>query len=191
MQSGFGELINPSGSIKKLEANLRFADTFNNRVALADAYLASGATDRAIALYEESLKGAFTENEHVLSQLIIAYDRKKLYQQLIATAQKIYHLPQFNHSRAHVLYAHALAEAGLKEKAENEFKKMNSKYSHYEARYCYGLFLLKEGREEEAKNIFSLISSEASHLSSREKRYYREWFFKAKEELKKMEVATR
>src|SRR5215204_5904469 len=37
-QSGFGEMISPSGSIKKLEDNLRFSDTFQNRVLLADAY---------------------------------------------------------------------------------------------------------------------------------------------------------
>ena len=34
MQSGVGEVLSPSGSIKKLEDNLRFSDTFNNRIAL-------------------------------------------------------------------------------------------------------------------------------------------------------------
>ena len=67
---------------------------------------------------------------------------------------------------------------------------MNAKYSHYEGRYFYGLFLLNEGRTEEAHNLFSEISSEASHLSSREKRYYREWFVKTKEELKRMKVGV-
>jgi len=140
VQSGLGEVLNPSGSIRKLEENLRFADTFNNIIALADAYLYSGEVDKAIHLYESSLKGAFTENEHVLSQLVIAYHKKQRYKELIATAEKIYHLPQFPFSRPHILYAQALAKEGLKEKAEKEFKKMNGKYSHYEGRYYYGLF---------------------------------------------------
>src|SRR5829696_7536428 len=39
VQSGLGSLFNPSGRISRLEENLRFADTFQNRVILADAYL--------------------------------------------------------------------------------------------------------------------------------------------------------
>src|ERR1700743_2889247 len=55
MQSGMGTAIYPAGKIKKLEKQLEFADTFNNRVLLADAYLSSGNTERAIQLYESSL----------------------------------------------------------------------------------------------------------------------------------------
>jgi len=73
VQSGIGSVFNPGASLRRLEENLRFTDTFANRVALADAYLSTGNTDRAIELYESSLTGNFEENEHVLSQLIIAY----------------------------------------------------------------------------------------------------------------------
>jgi hypothetical protein len=188
VQSGLAEVLNPSGSIRKLEENLRFADTFNNKVALADACLAAGEIDRSIELYENSLKGAFEENEHVLSQLTIAYYKKQRYADLIAIAEKIYRLPQFPFFQSHILYAQALSKVGLKEKAEKEFKKMNGKYSHYEGRYYYGLFLLASERENEARKLFMEIESEASHLSTREKRYYRDWFIKTKEELKRMEV---
>ncbi|MGZ3951599.1 MAG: PLDc N-terminal domain-containing protein, partial [Flavisolibacter sp.] len=93
VQSGLGDFINPSGSIRKLENNLRFSDTFANRIALADAYLASGDTDKAIAIYEESLKGAFEENEYVLSQLVVAYHRKKVFEKAVWAAEKIKRLP--------------------------------------------------------------------------------------------------
>jgi len=187
VQSGLGEFINPSGSIKKLEENLRFSDTFNNQIALADAYLAAGFTDKAIAIYESNLKGAFAENEHVLAQLVVAYNEKKDYQRLISAAEKIIGLPQFANCHCNVLYASALTQAGFVEKGEIEFQKMNSKYSHYEARYCYALFLMREGREEEAHVILSQVVSEVRHLSSGEKRYYRNWLTKAKAELKKLE----
>jgi hypothetical protein len=187
VQSGLGEFINPSGSIKKLEDNVRFSDTFNNRIALADAYLVAGFTDKAIEIYESNLKGAFVENEHVLAQLVMAYNQKKDFHSLISTAEKIKALPQFANSHCHVLYANALTQAGFLEKGETEFLKMNSKYSHYEARYCYALFLMKEAREIEAHNILSQVVSEARHLSSGEKRYYRTWLTKAKEELRKLE----
>ena len=190
VQSGLGEVFNPSGSIRKLEENLRFSDTFNNRVALADGYLYAGNTDKAIELYESSLKGAFVENEHVLAQLVVAYSKKQRYRDVINCAEKLYHLPQFSFSRAHILYAQALAKEGLKEKAEKEFRKMNSKYSHYEGRYYYGLFLLGEERTDEAYDLFKEMVSEGTHLSSRERKYYREWFVKAKEELKRMQATV-
>lgn len=41
-QSGISNIFNPGGSIKRMEENLRFSDTFSNRVTLADAYLAIG-----------------------------------------------------------------------------------------------------------------------------------------------------
>lgn len=188
VQSGLGEIINPSGSIRKLEANLQFADTFANRMALADAYLAAGFTDKAIDLYERSREGAFEENEHLIAQLIRAYDAKRQYNDIIVLAKKIYNIPQFRGSHAHILYAKAL-EAGSKHaEAEKEFKMMGGRFSNYEGRYEYGLFLLRTNRHEEGRRMFSDMLSEASHLSPREKRFYRVWFAKAKEELRKMQV---
>jgi hypothetical protein len=88
VQSGLGGFINPSGSICKLESNLRFSDTFANRIALADAYLASGDTDKAISIYEESLNGTFEEKEYVLSQLVAAYHRRRLYERAVWASRK-------------------------------------------------------------------------------------------------------
>src|SRR5258705_12780071 len=67
MQSGMISVFRPGSSVRKLEETLRFSDTFTNRIALADAYLETGDTDRAIEIYESSLEGNFTENEYVLS----------------------------------------------------------------------------------------------------------------------------
>jgi hypothetical protein len=190
VQSGLGEFINPSGSIRKLEENLRFSDTFSNRIALADAYLAAGESDKAISLYEQSLKGAFDENEYVLSQLVVAYDQKRLFAQLVSAAEKIKHLPQFRYSHCHVLYANALAQTGSIDKAEAEFLTMNGKFSHYEGRYRYALFLLKQDRAQEAHRLLADIVAEAKHLSSGERRYYHHWLLKAKEELKRLETVA-
>ncbi|MFT3823891.1 MAG: PLDc N-terminal domain-containing protein [Chitinophagaceae bacterium] len=187
VQSGIGNLINPSGSIRKLEENLRFSDTFNNRMALADAYLASGNTDQAIALYEGSYTGAFTENEQLLKQLVIAYYIKQRYSDAIKMAQKMYNTPQFARSKVHILYAMSLDQAGNYEQAEKEFKLMNVRYSHFEARYQYGLFLQRAGRAQEAYELFANMVDEGAHLSSREKSASREWLAKAREAMRNAE----
>lgn len=185
VQSGVGDVFNPGGRIKKLENNLRFSDTFNNRVALADAYLANGHTDRAISLYESSLTGNFTENEYVLSQLVAAYFQKKEYGKLIPIAKKIRKLPQFARSRSHIYYAIALDHTGQPEEAEAEFKLMKGKFSNFEARYQYACFLARHNHKEEAHQLFTELLNEAPHLTGPERRNNGKWFSLAKEELKK------
>ena len=186
VQQGVSTVFNPTGTIRRLEKNLQFSDTFNNRVMLADAYLAAGQTSKAIQLYETSLAGNFEENEYVLSQLIIAYHNAKQFDKIIPIGRKIYNLPQFPRSRPHVYYTMALESTGNVEAAENEFKKMRSKFSNFEFRYQYALFLIRNHRSEEAKELLQEIKNEAPHLGPQERRYNREWIAKSKEELRKI-----
>ncbi len=173
-------------SIKKLEDELRFTDTFANRVKLADAYLAAGQTDKAIELYQSSLTGAFAENEHVRMQLIDAYYQQERYNDVIPLAKKLYNLPQFARSKAHLLYAQSLENIGETGLAENEFKAMKGRYSYFEQRYQYGLFLMRQERYEDAWQIFTDMLNEEPHLSQMEKRTNRVWFAKTKDELRKI-----
>jgi hypothetical protein len=186
MQSGVGGILNPRGSIRKLEKNVKFSDTFNNRIALADAYLAAGHTAKAIDLYESSLTGNFTENEHVLSQLVTAYYKTKRYADIIPVAQKIYKIPQFARSAAHICYAMALEKTGNTESAEKEFLKMKSKFANFESRYQYALLLIRAGRKDEAKQLLKEMTGEAAYLGPRERRSNSNWLSLAKEELKKL-----
>ena len=186
-QTGLGSLfISPAGRIRRLEQNLHFANTFNNRIMLADAYKAAGRLEEAIDLYTSSLTGAFTENEYVINQLISAYFETKQYPELILLARKIYKRPQFARSAAHLSYARALDLSGDKEGAETEFKRMKARFADFEARYQYGLFLQREGREKEARDVLQDIVSEAPHLSSRERRSNSTWIQKSREELKRV-----
>jgi len=182
-----GAVINPGGNIKKLEDELRFTDTFANRIKLADAYLAAGQTDKAIELYNASLTGAFAENEHVMAQLIVAYFEQQRYTEVIPIAKKLYNLPQFPRTRAHILYAKALENLGQTQQAENEFKAMKGRYAYYGPRYEYGLFLIRNHREHEAANVFTEMLNEEPHLGQMEKKTNRTWFAKAKDALKRIE----
>lgn len=182
-----GCIFVPAAKISKLEKELMFSDTFNNRVTLADAYLAGGNIDKAIDLYENSLTGAFVENEHVLTQLILAYYAKQRYADILPLAKKICKLPQFPRSKAHLCYALALEQTGNMEQAEKELKSMKGKFSNFEPRHNYGLFLLRAKRIAEAKQVFEDIINEAPYLGPREKRMSKEWINKAKDELKNLQ----
>jgi len=182
-------VLNPGGRIKKLEDNLRFTDTFANKTTLADAYLAAGYTDKAIDLYKSSLTGAFAENEHVQAQLIIAYYEQQRYPEVIPLAKKLYKLPQFARSKAHMCYAMALENIGETALAETEFKAMKGRYSYFEQRYQYGLFLIRAGRDNEAYTIFTDMLNEEPHLGPVEKKTNLVWLAKAKDELKRIPAA--
>src|ERR1700733_14563407 len=181
----YGPKVVASGAnIRKLEEELRFTDTFANRIKLADAYLASGQTDKAIELYTASLTGAFNENEHVMQQLIVAYYEQQEYEKIIPLAKKLYKLPQFARSKSHMLYALALENLGQTEQAEREFKAMKGRYSYFEQRYQYGLFLIRNGRDKDAWTIFTDMLNEEQYLGQMEKRSNRKWFALAKNELR-------
>ena len=184
-QGGFGSmLVSPAARTRRLEENLRFADTFNNRVLLANAYMLTGRTEEAIELYSSSLTGAFSENEYVINRLIVAYFKTERYPELILLARKIYNTPPFARSEAHLYYARALDITGDKEGAEREFRKMKGRFADFEARYQYSRFLQREGRDNEARGILEDIVKEGPHLSSRERRANYTWIQKSREELR-------
>lgn len=179
-----GAVFNPGVKLKRLEDELRFTDTFQNRIRLADAYLEAGFTDKAVEVYEGSLTGAFAENEHVMAQLMIAYYKQGRYAEVIPIAKKLYKLPQFARSQAHITYAMALEQMGNIDAAETEFKAMKGRYSYFEQRYQYGLFLIRQDKIEDAEKVFTDMMDEQPHLSAVEKKSNRQWFAKAKEQLK-------
>lgn len=190
VQSGMSSVFNPSGKIKKLQSNLQFRDTFDNRMALADAYLEAGEPGLAIEIYEKNLIGTFAEHEHGNIQLIKAYYEKSRFDDVIRVAKKVYTLPQFKRSRAQTIYATALGYVNRNEEAEKEFMSMNGKFSNYESRYQYGKYLLRNNRPEEARKLFGEMLNESSHLEPFEKRNNKIWFSKIKEELKNSQASA-
>ena len=191
VQSNVGNVLNPSGRVKKLEENFRFSDTFQNRIALADRYLSDGLTEKAIELYESGLTGNFIDNEHVLRQLILAYFQIKSYDEVITLSKKLYTRPQFARSKSHVLYAMALDLTGNPELSEKEFSMMQGKFSNFEARYQFGMFLNRNSRDEEARDVFKEITNEARHLSNVELRDNRQWLNAAKDQYSRLSVPSK
>lgn len=181
-------IINPGSKLKKLEDEVRFTDTFANRIKLADAYLAAGQTDKAVEIYKASQTGAFAENEHVMAQLMIGYYELGRYAEVLPLAQKLYNQPRFIRSKAHVVYAKSLELSGNIRQADDEFKLMKGRYSYFEQRYQYGLFLMRQDKVEEAEKIFTDMLEEQPHLSAVENRSNKQWFVNAKNELKKLYV---
>lgn len=190
VKTSLDTVIRPSGKIKDLEKRLEFSDTFENRVALADAYLNNNMTDEAILLYEKSRSGVFENDPFLIMQLIRAYFAKEQYDRVIDVTQFIRQSTDFGKSHARVLYALSLENTGCTKEAEAEFAAMKGRYSNYEARFRFAQFLQRQNREKEARSVLEEICNEANRMSSGESRNYREWLRKSREELAKYNKQT-
>jgi hypothetical protein len=184
--SSFANIFASKPSIRRLEENLRFSDTFNNRVMLADGYFENNELSKAIELYNSSLTGAFEENEYVHTQLLKAFSATGQFEKVVSIGKKLYHLPTFPRSRAHMLYAMALDQLGRTAEAEKEFRMMQARFSFYEARYQFGLLLIRHDRREEAKQLYLSMLEESGHLSARERRSANLYFKLIREKLKEL-----
>lgn len=183
VQSEVVKMVTPGAQLKKLEKEYQFSNTFANRIALADAYLASGMTDKAIPLYEESLTGMFIENETVNNQLICAYYDALRYDDIIRIAPRVESTVNFDKHRACFCYAIALEKTGNMHKAEIFFRKLDSRYANFEYRYYLGEFLIRQGKIPEAEIVFDEMIEESKRMSGREKRPHKIWIEKAQNRL--------
>lgn len=182
VQATVANVVNPKGRISDLEKQFKFSNTFTNRVALADAYLAAKLYDKAIELYEPALTGAFSNDEHVIQNLIEAYHNVGRFDDIARIGHKLVNNINFSKSRTNLYYAWALEKAGKTELVEAQYKAMNHRFGNYEARYNYGDFLLRQNRKEDAALIFYDIVEEAQHLNRKEKGDSSVWINKSKEE---------
>ncbi|MDX2301533.1 MAG: hypothetical protein NW226_01980 [Microscillaceae bacterium] len=188
VQQDLTKIVNPGAQIKQLEKRLAFADTHQNKIALADAYLALGESQKAIDLYESSLTGLFQDDPHVNTQLVSAYYQMENYEKALERAQLVLKNKDFQKSPARLHYALALEQLGKPEAAEKELEALDTPYTGYENRIAYGQFLIRHHKTEKAAQVFEEILSEYDHLNKLEKRKVKKWMNQAQEALSKLQL---
>ena len=186
VKSNLDTVIRPSGRVRDLEKQVDFSDTFENRIALADAYLENGRYDDAIRLYLADRTGLFETDPHLNLQLIRAFSAIEKYDEVIRSAQLIIRHPDFQKAHEHVLYALALEKTGKLAEAETELASFGGKYSNFEGRYNYGCFLKRNARPSEAKQVFEDIVQSGEKMTRRESAPFRNWIRMAQDELKQL-----
>ena len=169
-------VLNPTKRVKDLEKKVAFADTFQNRVDLADAYLDMKDYPHAIEHYSMVLKGHDAKDFYGNTKLVEALYKNGLYEDVIVTAQGIENHPDFDKSLSNMYYGLAAAESGDIEKAELLLKKINKRYSNYEERLLLAQFLKDNGKEGDAKELVQELMDEGAYLTKPNKRKYKSVF---------------
>ncbi|MCX2762470.1 hypothetical protein [Aquimarina muelleri] len=165
-------VINPTKRISDLQKQLDFADTFQNRTNLADVLLETGDYANAIKEYEIAINENYNKDVGVVKKLIEGYSNLKNYDKVISCAEHIMVKRDFKGSRSQFLYGLALEEKQQSEKAEEQLRQIDQRYSNYKERYVLTQFLIGKGKIEDAKEILSEIITESDNMSKPNKNKY-------------------
>ncbi len=173
VQNEIVNVINPTKKVKDLQKQLDFADTFQNRINLADALSEIGDYTNAIAEYETALNNNYDKDDGVVKKLIEVYYHIKDFESVIFCAEKITLSTNFKGSRSQFLYGLALEEIGQSDKAEENLRPIDQRYSNYQERYVLAQFLVEKGKIGDAKEILSEVLTESQHMSKPNRSKYR------------------
>lgn len=185
-QENIIQTLNPTKKVRDLEKKLKFSETFENKVALADVYMENGMFEKAIEHYNSSLVDMFKNDYYVLSRIQEAYFGLNDMDLSLKTAEKINDNKKFLKSNANFLYAKALERKGDLDLAEEQFRSFDAPYNYYHQRLEFAKFLMRVQKDDEAKQLLQEIANESESMSRQSYRANRLTIKLVKEELAKL-----
>ena len=153
------QTFNPTKKIKDLVQQVAFADTFQNRLLLADGYSEVRAFAKAETEYLSALKGSHANDYYGQCQLIAAYYAQEKYTEAIEIGKKLELLTAFEGSDAQFTY-------GLE-------------------RLILAEYFLDQDKTADALDILKEMQLEAGNMTKPNLRLYRETFARVDELVEK------
>ncbi|WP_158844505.1 hypothetical protein [Algibacter sp. L1A34] len=166
-------IINPTKKIRDLEKQLEFSESYQNRVNLADAYLANKDYNNALPLYLKELKDGYENDFYVNTKLVEAYFLAKDYSKAVFYAEKIKDKLEYKKSKTQFICGLAYEKLGDFEAAEHNLRQIDIRYSFYEERLVFAEFLINRNKKEEARTILEAIKTESQHMTKPNQKLYR------------------
>lgn len=173
IQNEITTIINPTKKVNDLKAKVDFADTFQNRINLADAYFEITDYTNALKNYKIALQDNYGDDYYIIEQIVNCYSKLGKHNEVIAYAEKVKNHSDFNNSKLQFLYGIALHHLDKFDEAEKELMQINQRYSNYNERLHLAKFLSASGKTSKAKEILEDISSEAKHMTKPNRKKYK------------------
>ncbi|RNC85036.1 MAG: hypothetical protein ED556_10730 [Winogradskyella sp.] len=184
IQKEITSIVNPTKKIKDLEKKIEFADTYANRLDLADAYFEIQAYQNAIFNYEKTLEDEVQNATYANQKLVQSNFEIEDFEKVIFYAEKIKALPEFKASKEQFCYGLALQSIGEIEKAETELKSIDRPYSNYSERLELAKFYLSHDKTEDGQALLEEISNEAKYMTKQNRRLFRKTITEVEQILK-------
>ncbi len=132
-------------------------------------------------LYRESRKGLFEFDPVLMEGQAFALFKLDRHQDTIDLMdQLIKEVPDYRSQNGHLLYARAHAEAGLHDKAIEEFNVLVDYFAGPEARVRYAEYLTKEGNVEAAKQQCEMVMETVELSPKHYSKTHKVWISRAK-----------
>jgi hypothetical protein len=173
-------------NLKALEKQFRFSDTVDNRVLLAEAYLAKGRNREALELYRPVLQGPFKKNPYLLYGYAKACFCNGEHAEALSTLDFGEQLGNPERQRQRRLLKAMVLEALGDARAGEAYQAAVAGFHGEEARCRYGLFLAKRGDAAAAKHQFDQTIEYAGFSDRDYRRRERVWIRLAKTQAKEI-----
>lgn len=174
VSQGVESILNTDSQLLRLEKQMEFSDTVQNKTLVADKYVELGRYLEATDLYESCLEGYNQNDPKTIQKLVKAYYLDENYEKSVSYGNKLKGNPYFLKSEDAICYAWSLYYTGKVEEAEALFSKMDVAFANYIHRMEYAKFLHELDRKEEAIAKLEESISEFDHMESHEKRNMRQ-----------------
>jgi len=150
VQEGVKQTFVKNYRINKLEKELEFANTFSNKMELAEEHSRVGNYGRALDLYESCNVGIHEDDPGLVLKLIKNNYLIEDYEEVVRYGRKLGRTKLFSQSDEKSAYAWSLFRVGREFESEGVFKEMDTPYANYKNRLEYAYFLEEANRKEDA-----------------------------------------
>jgi len=173
-------VINPSKKMRDLTNKVEFADTFQNRVALADAHFNKAEYQNAVLHYEKVLEGAHKNDIYVQEQLVNTHYLLGNYEKVVKIAKPLKSNSTSSASKTKYFLGLSYKELGKFNNAEKNLRALDLRYSNYTERHVLAQFLLERKKNDDAKELLEELLIEYNHMSKPNRKQNRLTFIEIK-----------
>jgi hypothetical protein len=175
-QKHIANKLNPEKRYRALTDAVEIADTFANRVELAEECLALGKFEEAKRHFEVMLaRPRGDEPAYMFGKARAEFGLGRP-ADTIATLDRLCQIfPSYQSADAHLIYARALEACGRSEEALQEYRALSDYFVGAEARVRYGLLLARLGREAESKAWLGEVLTQLRRAPAHVRRAQAEW----------------
>jgi hypothetical protein len=181
---GVKNVLDPEADLRLVAKQAEVTGGVDVSQRYAEELLRLGRTDEAVAVYQRTLRGLYQHDPNLLLGLARTQFAAGKPGEARATLDALMqHNPDFRSTDGHLLYARALEQEGLPERALEEFKVLAGYYPGAEARVRYAQLLRAHNQRDVAREQLRDLLNQAAVAPAHYRRTQEEWLKQAEREL--------
>ncbi|MEO6517274.1 MAG: tetratricopeptide repeat protein [Steroidobacteraceae bacterium] len=181
---GVKKVLNPEADLRRLAQHAEISGGVAANQRYAEELLGLGRPAEAIPVFQKILRGLYEHDPNLLLGLARAQFAAGTAAEARATLDLlIQHNPEFRSADGHLLYARALEQEGLPQRALDEYKVLAGYYPGAEARVRYAQLLRAQAKPDEARQQLRELLNLAAVAPPHYRRTQEDWLKQAEREI--------